>query len=270
MNLVESASLDERYTIDNSQLHKYLGKAEFDPHSHWYWVCEWIEQNDYLQDMAEALGVELNSADDLQEEDPDAFYRLPEAAQKECAETVIEKVLHHDPADAPSWAYLDNSRKTLLPRNTWLVHFTDSPNEIAHQGFTIGVDQMDKLGLTTYFKSDSFIKKGGGFNFAFLATGRDAAFAASKGKYGRHAVLFQNSGVHAYHNSDEENQVIFWGADVSPKDIIVLENNGGDWHVQARSRLRNGETSLFTGDFESCVKWVIQNQAQYRKKMIPR
>ena len=37
--------------------------------------------------------------------------------------------------------------------------------------------------------------------------------------------MFQNSGVHCYHYGDEENQVVFWGADVDPRDIILITHD---------------------------------------------
>jgi hypothetical protein len=267
MNLVEGVVVSERYTSNNSWLHQYLKNGEFDPYSGWHWICEWLADNDHLDEVSEALGREITDADELREEEPEVFYKLPEHLQRECAENVIDIIMQHEPEEAPSWAFLDNRRNQLLPRNTWLVHFTDDPYGIASKGFVYGVDQMDKLGLTTYFRNEGGMKARGGYNFAFLANSRDAKFAADKGKYGHHAVVFQNSGVHAYHNSDEENQIIFWGADVSPNDIIVLENEYGDWHVKSRSHLRNGKTTLFSGDFENCIKWIIQNANQYRKKL---
>lgn len=267
INLVESTQLDELYSLNNKQLHDYLKRREFDPHQLWWWVCQWIADNDHLDELSEVAGTELGSADDLQEEDPDLFYNLPADVQKECAEAVVERVMADDASEAPTWAHMDLQKPKLLPRDTWLVHFTDKPYDIASQGFTIGMDQMDKLGLTTWYKNEGDYKKHGGYNFAFVAKGRHASYAASKGKYGRDAVVFQNSGVHAYHYGDEEEQVIFWGEEVSPKDIIVLVNEHGDWQVKTRHRLRNGETTLFSGDFEACVNWVIQNSAQYRKKL---
>src|SRR4051812_38904112 len=103
---------------------------------------------------------------------------------------------------------------------------------------------MDKLGLTKYIGDNE--KKYAGYNFAFEALGRDANWSASQGKYGKHAVLFQNSGVHCYHYGDEETQIVFYGADVSPKNIIYLRNEGGDWQVMPAYEIR-GRDYLFTG-----------------------
>jgi len=266
MKLVEGldavAPVDEAYTTMNSYLRNYLKGAEFDPYSSWYWVCEWLEKNDYLDLVSEAMGEEITSADQLNDEEPEVFYKLPPEIQKECAEAVVEKMMQHEPEDAPTWAHMSLQDSKLLPRNTWLVHFTDHPYDIASQGFTIGMDQMDKLGLTTYYKNAA---KEGGYNFAFIAKSRDAEFAASKGKYGKFAVVFQNSGVHAYHYADEENQIIFWGADVSPKSIVVLTKEYDEWQVRSKYRLRNGETTLHSGDFQNCIDWVQKNYIQYRR-----
>jgi hypothetical protein len=267
--VAEAPELDEKYTRDNVYLKQYMQKGEFDPYRHWNDVCNWLARNGYLEEASEAAGHEIHDEEQLQEEDPEIFYKLPEDLQSRSAEDVVEELLQHDPAEAPTWAHMQSKGKTLLPRTTWLVHFTDHPYDIAAQGFTIGIDQMDKLGLTTWFKNDGWDKKEGGYNFAFTAQSRYASNAANKGSYGQCAVLFQNSGVHAYHHGDEEDQVMFWGADVSPQDIVVLyrASKRDDWNVKSRYRLRNGETTLFTGDFESCVKWVIQNATQYRRKL---
>jgi hypothetical protein len=264
MKLVEEleAPVDEAYTANNSYLRSYLRDADFDPYSNWAYICMWLEENDYLETVSSVLGEEIDDASTLEEYEPDVFYKLPAVIQKECAEATVEYVMQHDPADAPTWAHMSLKNNKLLPRNTWLVHFTNHPYDIASQGFTIGMDEMDKLGLTTYYSNKA---KQGGYNFAFIANSRDAKFAASKGKYGKYAVVFQNSGVHAYHSSDEEDQVIFWGKDVSPKSIIVLTKEYDEWQVRSKYRLRNGETVLYTGDFQNCVNWIITNYNQYRR-----
>jgi hypothetical protein len=140
-----------------------------------------------------------------------------------------------------------------------LVHFSDHARKIAQNGFIYGSDDMSKLGLTTYYTKDS--KSHGGYNFAFEAQSRDASNAASQGSYGRHAVMFQNSGARAWHMSDEEHQVIFWGQDVDPRSIIELRNDHGDWVVT------NGTRDFYSGDFDQVVKWVIANHSQYRRAL---
>jgi hypothetical protein len=173
--------------------------------------------------------------------------------------------MRNDPADAASTEFLSLQHNRLLPRQTWLVHFTDDPNAIAEQGFAMGTFDMTRLGLTTYTQNSA---KERGYNFAFIADGRHANWAASEGKYGKHAVMFQNSGVHTWHSADEEDQIIFWGADVKPSDIVVLKHHRDDWYVQSHDQ-RHGYTdrSLFAGDFEKCVAWVITNFQQYHRAL---
>jgi len=101
--------------------------------------------------------------------------------------------MRFEPAGAPTWSHMSLERETLLPRNTWLIHFTNEPYSIAKNGFTIGMDDMERLGLTTYFSKE--YKSLGGYNFAFLAPSREANWAATKRRYGKSAVMFQNSGI---------------------------------------------------------------------------
>lgn len=281
INLFEQLNIDETYSQDNGALFRYLKKQEFDPYSYWSECCEWIDANGYLKKIKRYLpkGTKLSSGEDLIGEDAELFFKLPKDAQKKCAEFVVGNILEYDPVNAPTWAHMSVRGTKLLPRNTWLVHFTDYPEEIAYHGFTIGIDQMDRLGLTTWMKNDSFDKKHGGYNFAFEALSRDAINSEHRQAYGQHAVLFQNSGVEAWHYGDEENQVMFFGKDVDPRDIIVLRRDGeGSWIVKGRKSVKSEfrdrryseDRVVFKGDFEGCVKWVIQNFAQYRSTLTRR
>ena len=271
IKLLEQAEIEETYSEPNGALLRYMKAEEFDPYSNWYSICEWIVANNYLRKLKRFL-PNARTAEDLQEEDPELFYKLPKTAQEECAKWCIDDIRNNDPANAPTWVHMSLQKKQLLPRSTWLVHFTDNPSDIADQGFTIGMDQMDRLGLTTWIKNDSFDKKSGGYNFAFRALSQYANNAAYEKKYGADAVIFQNSGVEAYHYGDEENQIMFHGKDVDHRNIVVLRRSEGDWIVKGNKpkRLKSGkiyyeEIDLFTGEYENCVKWVIQNFAQYRR-----
>lgn len=257
----------ERYTSDNSYLRNYLKNDHgFDAHHYWWTIVQWAEHNEEaMEAFAEILGKESVSTDDLEEEDPDIFYRLPDHLQREGAEWAIDYMREHDPAEVASTEHFSLQNKRLLPRETWLVHFTDDPMAIAEQGFALGTMDMARLGLTTYTKNSA--KGMGGYNFAFIADGRYAQWAADQRKYGKHAVMFQSSGVHTWHYADEEEQVIFWGKDVMPRDIVVLMHRD-DWYVQSHDQ-RHGYTErrLFAGDFEKCVAWVMANFRQYHKAL---
>lgn len=263
--------LYERYSENNSAFLRYMKAGdEFDPYRSWSYVCIWCEKNHILDEVSELVGEEISDAFEMMEFEPDIFYKLDEDTQKEIAEWASSQHMTDDPADAPTTSHMMLNRQNLLPRTTWLAHFTDAPYEIWHGGFTKGMDQMDRLGLTTMYKDEA--KKYGGYNFAFVADGRHAQWAASEGKYGtRGVMLFQNSGVHCYHYGDEEDQVVFWGADVDPKHIIMVTRDHYDWHVHAVRDLpgERGDV-LFKGDYKAVVKWVMQNHRQYAKLLYGR
>jgi hypothetical protein len=176
------------------------------------------------------------------------------------------------PADRPTFLYMDFNR---IVNNEWLVHFSDHA-DIAAQGFTRGVNDVAKLGLTTHFREKSREKSGPGFNFAYLAT--DAAKHGRKysgWKYGKHAVMFRANGVLVYHYSDEEPQVIFLGS--TAKDIVELENTDDGWVVVGKDDtpiFRSGDydtkerkSGSSSGGLKRCVDWVKTNYDQYRNKL---
>lgn len=247
-------NLLERYSEDNTFLLRHLGNQEFDYYNHWWEITLWAKETGNMEAFEEILGRDL-SQDDLRDEEPDLFEKLPNHLQEEAAEWVIDWLSKHNPAELPANQFFSPEKK-LIPRQTWLVHFTDHVDAIRHNGFQYGMADLDRLGLTTYFTHDS--KKHGGYNFAFEATSRYAENAARKRSYGRDAVMFQNSGVKAYHSGDEEDQIIFWGSDVDVGGIVELRYRDGDWAVVGNGR------DLFTGDFHDTVRWVIRNHQQYR------
>lgn len=268
------AELDERYTAPNQQFLAYMKAEEFDYYEHWHAVAQWLDDNDHLDEVNEATGREFADGDELAEEDPeDIWPKLPEWLRDECQEDVLENLMQNSPVEAPTYKHMDLHSPKPLPRGTWLVHFSDHADEIARQGFKRGVFDYTKLGLTTYMNNDGHYKKTGGYNFAFLANGKDARWAASQKKYGRDCVLFQNSGVHAYHYGDEEQQIVFWGEDVDPRDIILIQRGEEhDFEVKAKrdTRRENNADVLFGGTFEACVNWSIKNFAQYRRYLTGR
>lgn len=264
-------SLYEKYSENNRAFLNYMKQADsFDPYNSWFYVCKWCERNDYMDEVSEAAGEEVSDADEMMEHEPELFYKLDKSVQETIAEWATSKHMADDPADAPTGAHMSLNKTRLLPRTTWLVHFTDDPYSIYREGFTKGMDQMDRLGLTTWFGTEA--KKYGGYNFAFEADSRYADWAAHKGLYGTAGVMmFQNSGVHCHHYGDEEDQVVFWGADVDPRDIVLITKEDGDWCVKSNRDLGGErEDNLFKGTFENAVKWVKTNHRQYAKMLFRR
>lgn len=87
-----------------------------------------------------------------------------------------------------------------------------------------------------------------------------------KPKYGSDAVMFQNSGVQCWHNGDSELQIILWGADVDPKNMILIENFDGDWAVKPHpGKHINREYVIKFEDINKTIQWVQKNHQQYAK-----
>jgi hypothetical protein len=253
INLFESEEkIDEVYSRDNQYVKQVLGSGEFDGYRFWGYADEWMNTQDE-EEIEEVLGEPFDA------EENEQYEKLTPDLQKDFAEWVGDYLSRHDPAELPSSHYFDSDVKRI-PRTTWLVHFTDHAESIIGSGFTHGTHSADELGLTTYVNHDS--KKHGGFNFAFIADGRDALVAANKNKYGKNFVMFQNSGVETYHYSDEENQIVFWGPDVDRRHIALVRQIDGDYHVISRMGM-----SLYAATFEKVVKWIIAHHRQYSKQM---
>ena len=142
----------------------------------------------------------------------------------------------------------------LLPRTTWLIHWTDDAYSIAAHGFIYGAD-IDTLALTTH-RSDRYKRKG--YNFAFRA---DSSYAEDGKKYGDEFVLFQNSGVKTYHYGDEEEQIVFYGPDVKSSDIVPVKNDGGDYVIF--NQITDNEIKRFDR-VSDVIEWVKKNYNQYK------
>ncbi len=260
--------LFELYTKPNKYLLDYMKKEEFDYHAYWWEICKIIYENDYiLEEFNEKININnknIDDSSDINENfEPEDFMKFDKDTQKVIEKKVYNYLEQYSPEDLPTYKHASISTEKLLPRNTWLIHFTDEPQSIKDNGFKYGIEDINKLGLTTYFNKE--YKKDGGYNFAFIPISRDAINAqqGSRPKYGKHAVMFQNSGIEVFHRGDLERQIIFNGSDVKPNDIIVLKSNcdEGDWCVKAQYGKKD---YVFSGDFEDVVNWVIKNHTQYK------
>ncbi len=158
-------------------------------------------------------------------------------------------------AEYPAWSYFGKS-KLIKPQ--WLIHFTNDPWPIAKNGFTRGVSEIEKLGLTTHL--GEFEKKYGGYNFAFRA---EIYHRYAKGrhgyKYGEEAIMFIGSGMEMYHRGDEEPQVIFWGKNA--KNIVPITKEFDDYIVH---NLKSGGIIYKNTDLDEVVSWVMRNYQQYQ------
>lgn len=125
-------------------------------------------------------------------------------------------------AESPSWALLDY--RSIHPRG-WLVHCTSNSYHVLADGFTRGVEDMTKLGLTVHL-SDSE-KTGPGFGFAYTPNDFTRYGFDRRGgcRYGSDVVLFKAPYIRAWHGSDDEPQAIFWGPSAS--DLVAVDAERG-------------------------------------------
>jgi len=264
--------LQELYTPDVTYLNKYLSKEVDDIDPYYVWgsnsyvepsIIEWLDDN--YPDILSKL-MQKYDEDDPDEIEPDAWWDIPEKIRNEyenlVGEDYINSLMRIDPSSAPSTAFF--SRAQLVKRQTWLIHFSDNAYDIASEGFKYGVDQMDRLGLTNYLGDAEKAYKG--YNFAVEAGSRDAKTIAREGKYGDNAVMFTNAGVKAWHSGDEEEQVIFWGDNVDPRDIILIENDYGNWCVKPHPTKNYDRECVYQNeDFTTVTNWIEKNWRQYSR-----
>jgi hypothetical protein len=79
-------TLVEKYTSDNTYLLQHLRDGKFDPYTYWNEIRVWLDNNDeYLEDFSEAAGKEFTDADQIEEEEPEIFYKLPAEVRRASA-----------------------------------------------------------------------------------------------------------------------------------------------------------------------------------------
>jgi len=245
-------------------LKRYLLDRPMDAYDNTFWIVQWLESNPDVADDHQVDTDKLQAM--LNDSNYDGVHEILEKVvgrlTPDQRQEIADYINRHDSSEAPTWSHMDYSR--MVKPNTWLIHFSDEAHAISYKGFTRGVDDLTKLGLTTYLGKD--MKDYGGYNFAFRADGRHANWAAHKNKYGEAAVMFRASGVEAYHYGDEEDQVIFYGSSVDPGQVVLLTRDEGDWCVNMEGA-RSDRECAFRGDFSNAVQWVMRNFDQYRKRI---
>jgi len=280
-------NLSESYRNELADLLDYMRKEPLNMWNYMEDLTTWVLEDDGRMEVAaKLLGKTPNDLSEYEHGEDnwiDDLYnkqaQVPDAWEPEFAawwkKNCLDDWMRNDPAETPSWAHMMlNGHKSLLPRTTWLVHFTNDPDGVARKGFKFGMQDVEKLGLTTYFKNTGIDKGHGGYNFAFSANSSESDNAADRKKYGDDAVMFQSAGVEVYHSADEEDQVIFWGPAVDPRDIIIIRRYDEGWIVEPKN-MKHGrdkhEGGIFKAEnFEDCVAWVEKNFQQYRKVLTGR
>lgn len=237
----------------------------------WYKIGGWMDDNapQVIQPWLATEGVE--SATELS---PDYWWEIPEKVRasylSDNIDEVRDELMRLDAVDAPTGMHMDYTDQITKP--VWLTHFSNDADDIARQGFTKGIDDPEKLGLTTYVKNDSFEKADGGYTFAFLSDSNDAEYSANKasrnsGGYGENFVMFVNvGGVRAYHWGDEESQVMIWGPSVDPRNLVLVTKDDDDYSVNVHPSKAGKRDVVVSGlSYREASNWVQQNYDQYRK-----
>ena len=232
-----------------------------------YLFCTMYEDGDIdatEEDLKEWLGVD--NIDAVWGMSPEEFMTHVTDIPEEVGDQLIQRAKDEDEwkgQDGDTRSYFDLVDKKPLKNSTWLVHFSDNVDSIEREGFTKGTDEMDysELGLTTH-KS----RKSVGYNFAYDTDDyRDIrnSVGGSHGppKYGKDCVVFQSSGIKAYHSGDEENQIIFWGPSVKPKLIYPIWNIDNDfWEVgDTEHGVSDRRVRFEYGKINDAIEWVINN-----------
>jgi hypothetical protein len=254
--IINEEIINEYLTNNEVSLMKYFSQSDEEKkqnlpfsYNYEYLFNEFVEEKDIDYDIN-------NDFDDI----PSEYFN-------EYAEWLFNKIegdsLNVDPSEYPAWAYLSSPK---LIKNQWLIHFTDDADGISNNGFIYGVNDIEKLGLTTHLSD--FDKKYGGYNFSYLLSdfvkyGQSNRGWSQEYKYGKEAVIFNASGVKLYHGGDEEPQVIFYG---NTATNIIPITNGENSRFAIYSKI--SERVLYeSDDLEYLIKWLITNFNQYRKQL---
>ena len=246
-------NLFEYLSTRGLDLYHYFNQTEEDkknylPHVYYYfWKKFFKEKNIIYSSKLE----DFELTDYIQENDPSLY--------KNFCNWLYNKIINHTldihSADYPAWVYYDSPQ---IVKNTWLVHFTDNADNIFKNGFTKGVSEIEKLGLTTHL--GEFDKKYGGYNFAYTIYDFKKFSKKNHGyKYGKELVIFKASGVRLNHKGDEENQTIFWGKEATC--INAIKNEYDYWVIMSKV----GKKLYENEKLEKVVDWVVNNYDQYKK-----
>jgi hypothetical protein len=258
--------ISEHISNDLIYLKKYLTMPEAErkeelANEYPHFINTWLRNN---EDIPEYVALSKN-------EQMDDYEKVEWLKQKDVSEYQIfidwlyEKIHKIDPP--PTFLAMEYQS---IVKNQWLIHFSNNATDIwREQKFSLGVEDYDKLGYTTYYGESS--KKYGGFNFAyriqdFSKYGRSRGYGDKNGwKYGNEAVMFISSGIMVWHWGDEERQVIFRGNEA--KNIVLLEYMDGEWGVTRKDS--SFQVIYKTEKLEDLVDWVVANFNQYKNVLLP-
>lgn len=195
---------------------------------------------------------------------------------------------------------------SIHKKNGWLVHMVasyENAYDIMLNGFQYGLTKgdMDKLNYSNKVPLED--KEGGNYSYAYDAediigdnywqndeSTRDMFFSKETntkfdGFVYRHAIqvaiMFQASGVKAYHFTDRDEQVIFNNQTANnfvllarlPKEMgknnyVKYSQRPYDGKVFLWSVMSNNNKPIYQNEsFTKVVAWVVENYSQYKNKI---
>ena len=196
---------------------------------------------------------------------PKNYYYL-----REFKSYVLHTYINHEdsPDQVPAHRYY--IFKKLIGSNNWLLHFSHSAETVKKYGFQIGVKNINDLPLTRVYGYD---RDQAGYNFAYLAKNYDSENAPTtylkthtrQESSESGLLMFKSSGILVDHLADNNDEVIFDGKSVNPKNIVVIipdrSSDYEKWIVKSQNPKLNDP---FSGTLQETIEWVIKNSNVYK------
>lgn len=151
------------------------------------------------EDMAALMAHEYDGLTELAHDHPAVFERAVQTIEREGEDDRFLSQLSWE--QAPTWVYLDFVKR--YSGGGWVVHCTNAVMGSVIQDFR-GVDQLDRLGLTTYLSAEDRAAPGFGFGFEVDSFNRYSGRGGRACPYGNTLLLLKVPDyLVAYHYGDE-------------------------------------------------------------------
>ena len=194
---------------------------------------------------------------------------------------IVKLLKSEDPYRDSKLFVMNPDIKNHLLRNHWLIHETsvEAGLSIIKTGFDRG-NLAGDLAMTTWGKH----YQTGDYLFAHdvmdMLSHEDYK-SRSFGSYGNFALVFQGSGYKAYHDIDEENQVMFdyhepkaffvilHRDDAEEAGFPVKNTEYEDYKYAVYGQGKSGAPAIIFANESAykCLEWIVQHGASYRNAM---
>lgn len=194
---------------------------------------------------------------------------------------IVKLLKSEDPYRDSKLFVMNPDIKNHLLRNHWLIHETsvEAGLSIIKTGFDRG-NLAGDLAMTTWGKH----YQTGDYLFAHdvmdMLSHEDYK-SRRFGSYGNFALVFQGSGYKAYHDIDEENQVMFdyhepkaffvilHRDDAEEAGFPVKNTEYEDYKYAVYGQGKSGAPAIIFANESAykCLEWIVQHGASYRNAM---